>query len=132
MASIVPVASCLYLVDGTIGYPGEKTDLVGIFNTINADAFPHVQRHFVVYARLVQGLGRVAFHIEICDGRTQQLIHSSATNTLDFQDRDKTIELALTFQGVRFPHPGIFLVELYCNDQWVADARLQLNSPDLP
>ena len=126
VTTIVPVVSSLYLVDGAIGLVGGKTDLVGIFNTINAQSFPHIQTHFVVYARLVQGLGQIPFFIEIRDAAAQQLIHVSATNTLYFPHRDRTIELALTFQGVKFPRPGIFLVELYCDGQWVADARLQL------
>ncbi len=125
-ATIVPVASSLYLVDGSIGYPGGKTDLIGIFNTINARVFPYVQKHFVVYARLVQGLGPIPFYLEICDASTHKLIHVSRTNVLNFPDRDKTIELALTFQGVRFPNAGTFLVELYCSGQWVADTRLQV------
>lgn len=124
--TIIPVVSSIYLVDGSVGYPGGKTDLVGIFNTISAPAFPHVQKHFVVYARLVLGLGRIPFLVEIRDASTYQLIHVSATNTLTFADRDKTIELALTMRGIKFPHAGTFLVELHCSGQLAADARLQI------
>jgi hypothetical protein len=124
---IVPVASCLYLVDGSIGYPGGKTDLMGIFNRINTGGlFPHVQSQFVVYARLVQGLGQVPFHIAMVDAATLQVIHRSPENILHFPYRDRTVELAMTFQGITFPVASTYLVELWCDTQWVADARLEL------
>jgi hypothetical protein len=124
--SIVPVASCLYLVDGSLGYPGGKTDLMGIFNTLRAASFPHVERQFVVYARLTQGLGSVQFHIDIREASTQQLIRTTARNTLRFAHRDQTVEMAMTLVSVRFPRAGTYLVELWCNAQWVGDARLQV------
>ena len=57
---------------------------------------------------------------------TQQLIHVSSTHTLVFPDRDTLVEMALTMKDVRFPGPGIYLVELYCDAQWVADTTLLL------
>lgn len=123
-ATIVPVAQALYLCDGHIGIPGVKTDLVGLFNSIHAPGYPHVQKQFVVFARLLQGLGQVSFYVDIRFAPTQQLIHVSSTHVLMFPNRDTVVEMALTLKGVRFPQPGIYLVELYCDGQWVADARI--------
>ena len=123
-AAIVPVAQALYLCDGHLGFPGGKTDLIGLFNSIRAAQFPHVQRQFVVFARLLQGLGQVSFYVDIRFAPTQQLNHVSSTHTLVFPDRDTVVEMALTLKGVRFPQPGIYLVELYCDGQWVADTRV--------
>lgn len=69
--AIVPVAQALYLCDGHLGYPGGKTDLLGLFNRIHVASYPHVQRQFVVFARLLQGLGRVSFY----ETNTIQLHH---------------------------------------------------------
>ncbi len=125
-ATIVPVAQALYLCDGHIGFPGGKTDLMGLFNSIHPAGYPHVQKQFVVFARLLQGLGHVPFYVDIRFAPTQQLIHVSSTHTLVFPDRDTLVEMALTLKAVRFPGPGIYLVELYCNAQWVADTTLLL------
>jgi hypothetical protein len=67
-ATIIPVAQALYLSDGHLGFPGGKSDLMGLFNSIRATHYPHVQR--------------------------------------------------------QFPQPGIYLVELFCDGQWVADTRV--------
>ena len=123
-ATIIPVAQALYLCDGHIGFPGGKTDLVGLFNSIHAGGYPHVQKQFVVFARLLQGLGQVSFYVDIRFAPTQQLIHMSSMHMLMFPDRDTVVEMALTLKGVRFPQAGIYLVELYCDAQWVADARI--------
>jgi hypothetical protein len=84
------------------------------------------RRQFVVFARLLQGLGQVSFYVDIRFALTQQLTHVSSTYTLVFPDRDTVVEMALTLKGVRFPQLGNYLVELFCDGQWVADTRLRV------
>jgi hypothetical protein len=122
--AIIPVAQALYLCDSHVGFPGGKTDLIGLFNSIRAASYPHVQKQFVVFARLLQGLGQVTFYVDVSFAPTQQLVYVSGTHMLVFPDRDTVVEMALTLKGVRFPQSGIYLVELFCNSQWVADARI--------
>ena len=124
--TIAPVAQGLYLCDGHLGYPRGKTDLMGLFNRINAPVYPHVQRHFVVFARLLQGLGSVPFYVGVRYAPTQHLIHISRVHTLRFPDRATVVEMALTLKGIRFPSPGIYLLELFCASQWTADTTLLL------
>ncbi len=123
-ATIVPVAQALYLCDGHLGLSGGKTDLIGLFNSIRAASYPHVLNQIVVFARLLQGLGQVPFYVDIRFAATQQLVHVSSTHTLQFPDRDTVVEMALTLKRIRFPQAGIYLVELYCDAQWVADVRV--------
>src|SRR5947209_6927435 len=97
-ATIVPVAQALYLCDGHLGFPGGKTDLVGLFNSIHAPSYPYVQKQFVVFAKLLQGLGPVPFYVDVRFAPTQQLVHVSNTHTLLFPDRDRVVEMALTLK----------------------------------
>lgn len=71
--AIVPVAQALYLCDGHLGYPGGKTDLMGLFNGIRTAHFPHVQNQFVVFSRLLQGLGQISFYVDIRLRQTSNL-----------------------------------------------------------
>jgi hypothetical protein len=125
-AVIVPTAKAPYLCDGTIGYPGGKTDLMGLFNSINATTFPHMAKDFVVFAQLTQGLGQVPFYIDIRFPGTNQLVYTSNVHRAHFRNRDMTVHLAYTMPGCRFPHAGLYLVELFCNNQWMADTTLLL------
>jgi len=124
--TIIPVAKTLYLCDGHIAFPNRKTDLMGIFTAIRPLSYPHIQKHFVIYAQLISGLGLVPFYFDVRFAQTGQLIRTTNTHVLNFPNRDKVIELALTMQGCPFPQPGIYLIESYCNGQWVADTSLEL------
>ena len=61
MPIIIPVAKSLYLFDGCIGFPDQKTDLVGLFHSIRPQQYPHVHDQFVVFAQLNAGLGKIPF-----------------------------------------------------------------------
>jgi len=124
--AITPVARSLFLCDGHIGYPGQKTDLVGLFGAIRATHYPHSQRYFVVFAQLTAGLGQLPFYIDIRFMADGSLVHSTLPRMLNFPHRDKLVQMACTIQGCSFSQPGRYLVELFCNGQWVADTTLEL------
>src|SRR5262249_4605094 len=99
---------------------------MGIFTAIRPLRYPHIQKHFVIYAHLVSGLGSVPFYVDVRFARTGQLIRTTNTHTLNFPHRNKVVEMALTMLRCPFPQPGIYLIEWYCTDQLVADTRLVL------
>lgn len=123
---IAPSAKSLYLCDGTIGFPGGKTDPVGLFNSIHAASFPHRARDFVVFAQLAHGLGQVPFYIDIRFAPRNQLIYTSNVHQVQFPNRDVAVQVAYTVPGCKFPQPGLYLVDLFCNNQWAADTTLVL------
>lgn len=124
---IIPVAKTLYLCDDYIGYPQGKTDLVSIFNTVHPQQYPHVQKHFVVFAQLIAGLGSVPFYIDVRFAPTGKLVHTTNTHFLNFPHRDKLVQLAYTMKNCPFYKPGVYLVELYCDAKWVADTTVMLS-----
>ena len=63
--TVIPVAKALYLCDGHIAFPNRKTDLMGIFTSIRPASYPHVQKHFVIYAQLISGLGQIPFYFDV-------------------------------------------------------------------
>jgi uncharacterized protein DUF6941 len=123
---IIPFAKALYLCDGHISFANQKTDLIGLFNSIRAPTYPHIQRHFVIFAQLIGGLGQVPFYFDVTFTQTGQLIHTTNTQIATFPSRSKVVQLAYTMQGCSFPTPGPYLVELFCDGQWVADTALEL------
>ena len=99
---------------------------MAIFDGIRPSKYPYIHSQFIVYARLNQGLGKVPFYIEVRLAASQQLVHVTKTNQLYFPDRDKLVEMVMTMKDVSFPKPGLYLVELHCDAQWVADTTLEL------
>jgi hypothetical protein len=125
-STIIPVAKALYLCDGCIGSPNQKTDLMGLFNALRPQQYPHTQPQFVIFAQLIGGLGQVPFFFDIRFAGTDQLVHTTTTRLLRFPHRQKVVQLAYTIQSCPFPQAGTYLVELFCDGQWVADTALEL------
>ena len=124
---ILPVAKSLYLCDGHLGSSSRKTDLMGIFDSIRPkDGYPHVRPSFVVFARLAHGLGTIPFRVDIRLATSGQFVAGTLVQQLVFPDRDTIVNMVVTMKGVSFPQPGIFLVELHLDNQWVADTTLEL------
>jgi hypothetical protein len=126
-AMILPVAKSLYLCDGQIGFTSRKTDLIGIFDSINPQGgYPHIHPSFVVFARLAQGLGTIPFRVDIRFAAGGQFVAGTPVQQLVFPDRDTIVNMVVTMTGVCFPRPGLYLVELQLDNQWVADTMVDL------
>ena len=122
---IVPVAKTLYVCDYQFGGVQGKTDIYGLFNTISAPSFPHVQLRFCVFAQLGDGLGEVPYFIDI-HGPDGKLVHTSGIKQLRFPSRIHIVQMAHEIRGCIFPNPGVYIVELWCDNTWVADTTVSL------
>jgi hypothetical protein len=125
--AVIPMARGVYLCDLQVGNANGTSDLYGVFNAIRpAGGYPHVQRTFCVYAELGSGLGHVSCWVDIYDATSGRLMRTTNVYPLHFPNRDVTVQLAIDIQGCPFPQPGVYLVELLCDNQWIADTRLRL------
>lgn len=124
---IIPSVRALYVCDRYVRKSSGNVDLYGVFNAIRPQAgFPYARAHFCVFAQLVNGLDRLPFFIEIRAAATDELVYSTATHSLVFPDRTTVVQMAMKIEGCVFESPGLYLVELYCNNQWVCDTQFRL------
>ena len=123
---IRPFARALYLCDYVIGYENGKTDLYGLFNAIRARSYPHTQARFCVFAQLVGGLDEVPFFVDVTFRPRNELVRTTEVQRLRFPHREVVVQMTLEIQGCTFPEPGPYLVELYCDNECVADVPLVL------
>ena len=80
-----------------------------------------------MFAQLANGLGRIPFRVEIRDARLGRVIHTTVTNVLTFPDRTTLVQVVLSIDRCSFPHAGIYLVDLFCDNTWVCDTNLRLS-----
>ncbi len=124
---IVPVAKSLYLCDDYVASSDGKIDLNGLFNAIRPEeGYPHWRSRFCVFAQLVNGLGEVPFYIDIRSAKSNRSIYTTATRVLTFPDRLTVRQIVVAIAEVRFSKPGLYLLELFCDNSWVADVPLHL------
>ena len=126
MSAIVPIARSLYLCDYHVGYPNGKVDLYGTFKAIRPASYPYMKGPFVCFAQLTNGLGEMTIHFDIRRSSDMSLVDWSGPRTLRFPNRDVLVQVVYTFPGCTFPEHGLYLVELHCDNTWVADTVLHL------
>lgn len=127
MASIVPVAKALFLCDSVAASADGKVDLFGVFATIRPSAgYPHVLSRINLFARLSGGLGDVSVWVDIRKAATHELIRTTTPRRLTFPTRDVLVNYSFRLDQFRFEEPGLYLAELYCNNEWVCDTKFHL------
>jgi hypothetical protein len=125
--AVVPIVKGMYLCDYHIGYSNGKVDLYGLFNAIRPrQGFPHTQTRFCMFAQLLNGLGQVPFFIDVRFAQTDELIYTTETRSLTFPDRSTVVQMAMVIENCRFQIPGLYLLELVCDNTWVCDTQLFL------
>lgn len=124
---IVPVTRSLYLCDFHAGYDDGRVDLYGVHNALRPAVYPHARRQLVVFAKLTDGIGDVPFYLDIRRADEDIGIRTTPVRTLRFTDRTAVVQLAVTIENIRFPEPGVYVVDLFCHDDWVCDATVTLN-----
>lgn len=127
MPPIVPVAKALSLCDHHVGYRDGKVDLYGLFNAIRPEAgYPYTRGRFCVFAQLINGLGQVPFFVDVRDANSGGLVWTTQQRNLVFPSRTSLVQLALTIEGCRFDRPGLYTLELFCDNTWVCDTQVLL------
>ena len=121
----MPVAKAIYLCDYHVGYSNGKVDLYGLFNAIHPqNGFPFVHARFCVFSQLINGLGIVPFFVDIRLADNDELVWTTETRQLTFPDRKTVVQVALMIEGCRFERPGLYILELFCDNTWVCDTQL--------
>jgi len=115
---VIPVAKALYLCE-EVDTEGGLTNLYGLFKQLRASAFPYVRDEFVVFAQLLGGLGEMTVHLDVRRAADGRLVHPSLRRT-------QLVQISVRLEGVLFDQPSVYLVELYCDNVWVADVSFEV------
>jgi hypothetical protein len=126
---IIPSTKAIYLCE-EVDVEGGMTNLYALFNAIRPKHYPHTQGLLVCFAQLIGGLGDVPFYFDIRRAEDDRLVRNTDIRVLHFPDRTSQRQVVVNVEGCVFDKPGIYLVELYCDNRWVADTTIRLEEPD--
>jgi hypothetical protein len=125
--AIIPSARGLFACHGYERHKSGEISLTRIFNSVQTQGqFPFKMGRFYAFAQLLQGLGEVPCWLELHRAEDNALIWLTNTNILTFESREKIVQMAMAVDRVVFERPGVYLLELYCDNNWVCDTRLQV------
>ncbi|MFQ5491035.1 MAG: hypothetical protein ACE5GE_09965 [Phycisphaerae bacterium] len=109
-----------------------KQSLIGMFSTIHSWRFPVMHPNLCVYVALTEGRGKTPLTIRIIDADDARPPVVEGTGVVEFNNPRAIANLALQFQGLTFPQPGEYRVQILCNQAPLRDARLTLVKVDRP
>ncbi len=105
-----------------------KTSLIGMFSTIGASRYPVRHPQLCVFASLTDGRGPTPLELTIVDSEDARPPIVSGTATVEFKDPRAVACLNLHFNGLVFPEPGGYRVQLKCHGELLREARLYLST----
>jgi hypothetical protein len=126
---ILPFAHELVLCEDYATDDFGRVDLLGTFRSIRPDAYPCVHPGFIVGAQLSGGLGELTTFVDIRRADTEQLVYWSTPQRIRLDDRNTLVFLFNLMEEVEFSTPGVYFVELCCENTCIADYRLHLLEP---
>jgi hypothetical protein len=103
-----------------------KQSLIGMFSKVHAPGFPAAHPNLCVFVALTDGHGKTDLTIRIVDANDERPPIVQGKGAVEFKNPRAIANLALQFHGLTFPQPGEYRVQLYCHDQLLREARLQL------
>ena len=118
LSPILPVMSAALVCDTHAVDPSTgKKSLIGIFDQVNAAAFP-VSRPVTAYYKLADAEGRYEFEIRFSHVGDGDML-AQATGEFTSADRLRALELVVPFPELPFPAPGRYEFQLWANGMYV-------------
>ncbi len=103
-----------------------KHSLIGLFSRIHAHRFPLVHAQLCVFTSLTEGYGRVDLTIRIADGDDARSPVVEGKGKVDFRDPRAVAQMVLQFNGLTFPQPGQYRLQIFSDGELLREARLDL------
>jgi hypothetical protein len=110
----------MVIVDALTG----KGTVVGIFDTINAPAYPARHDSLFVFCQLTNGRGQVPVRIRIIDLADDEPVLYEKDVVGNFEDVKQVANVVLRVGGLEFPHPGEYRVQVYAGTEFLGERRI--------
>ncbi len=129
-AVVLPVVKSIFLCDRVMADPQTgKLTVEGLFNSLRVGFVPNavsVVEEFSVFAEFIGGVSDATVRIEIVQSETERVVVRTADRTLQFPGRHTTLAVSFQIADLAVSEPGVYFVELYCNDVFVDDRALRI------
>jgi hypothetical protein len=131
--AVKPVAKCVYVCDDVVADASTgKVNLFNLWDAVRVPAeatFPFVLAKLCVFVWWRDGLGKPKSRVDIVQASTGTLIRRTKVCILDFEQRGDSVFARYKLENCRFPEPGYYFVEVYCEGDFVDDQVLRVISP---
>lgn len=120
-----PYPLAMVVCDAIHADPGTgKMTILGTFSAIFAPSFPAVHPQISVYLSVTDGRGTVPLNLRLVDANEEREPVFSVEAPIPFADPLSVVELRFLFQGVVFPEPGEYRIQVFAGAEHLIERRL--------
>lgn len=101
-----------------------KGTVVGIFDIINAPKYPVRYPTLFVFCQLTNGRGRIDIRFRIVDLKEDEKVIHEGSLVQEFADVREVTNVVLRFDGIVFPHPGEYRVQIFGGTGFLGERRI--------
>lgn len=98
--------------------------LIDIVHAVNATAYPARHGQIFFFCELTNGHGPAEAEVRIVDTQEDEKVVFEHKGMVEFKDVKQIVTLAVSLQGIVFPHPGEYCFQLHCNEEFLGERRI--------
>ena len=127
---VAPTARAVFLCGHVADAGSGNVHMGWVFDTIRPASYPHAQDDICVVLQLSDGSGEVPVSVNVVfwpegEAEPEDILQSGSTG-VRFTDRIELHRVVLRLSDCVFPQVGLYVIEVYCGEEWVADAPLRV------
>src|SRR6516162_10083917 len=130
LMAVKPVAKCVYVCGDVIfDAVSGKVSLLYLWDAVRVPKeakFPYVLNRVCVFVWWRDGFGKSVTRVDIVQASTGKAIRRTRNYPLNFEKRASSIYGQYRIENCRFPEPGYYHVEVYCENEFVDDLVIQV------
>jgi hypothetical protein len=128
---VTPLGKIVYVCDDVVQDPvSRKFHVLGAFTAVrpsDGTPYPFLLRQFCVFAQLAGGLGTCPVQARVVDAANGEEVFGSPAHQVTFPGGTTVVTVLFRLLNCRFPHPGTYLVQLFCQGTFLDDRRLTVH-----
>ncbi|MBI3409270.1 MAG: hypothetical protein HY040_13060 [Planctomycetes bacterium] len=125
-----PVAKCVYVCDEVVADPSSgKISVLNLWDAIRIPAtaaLPYTLKKVSVFVWCRDGLGKMKTRIDIIEVDSETVVRRTKSCVLDFKRRTDSIFARYKLANCIFPRPGDYLIEVYCEGEFIDDQVIRV------
>jgi hypothetical protein len=128
--AVKPIAKRVYICDDLVFDPvSGKVSLLNVWDAIRVPSeveFPYVLDRIGVFVWWRDGSGKVSTRVEVVQASSGRVIRKTKNCSVNFEGRSTSIYGRYTIQNCRFPDPGYYHIEVFCENEFVDDQIIRV------
>jgi hypothetical protein len=130
--AVLPRVQAMVLCDGVEESDRERGvyHLKGVRSVISATGFPCIHPRLCAFLQLSGHMGEASCHATINRVETDETLYQTRPRVISFKGPLTIIPFKFRFQNCAFPAPGVYYVQIICENKLISERPLHVTEED--